>query len=592
MPEDREMSKPLRDLVDITHFTQGVSAKIHGILDEAEVYRTVKREFAKSKRYDASVLLLTDDGSGLVIAETSMSADKRRVAEKAARRSLKGFKIDLSKSNTYSQVVREGKTLQVNVGNIIGELFPRPLAKVISKTAGYDQKDSILTPLKRHGKTIGALAMSSTQLFQYFVPSVRSLAQHISAALELADEYADRKEAEEALKESEEKYRTLVEQTPDVIYSMDGSGNIISVNEAIKSMFGFEPEEVVGRNFVEFAAEEVRSQAIADRRQLLSGGRLTTETTMIDKEGKRHDVEYSSVPIVKDGQVVGTQGIVRDITERKKAAEEISSCQNRIESLINSSSDLIFLKDSKFRYLVANEVHEKVFNVKVKDIIGKTDFDFMPRQVARGCRRSDMEALKRGFISQEERVGEKFFEVIKQRVVDAEGGVVGIAAIIRDITRRKEAEEALRETQKRLWEQNLLLEDRNVALKELMAQVKGEKQRIEDQIQTNVQQLLLPLLGRLRERGSTLERTYVDLLEENLKELTSPFGSRISSGMHGLTQREVQICNMIRGGLTSKQIGRLLKVSHRTAEAHRNNIRKKLGLKDRPVNLATYLRTL
>ena len=61
--QDEQINEPLRDLMEIIHFTENVSAKIHGVLDEAEVYRTVKEEFAKSKRYNVSVFLLTDDGT-------------------------------------------------------------------------------------------------------------------------------------------------------------------------------------------------------------------------------------------------------------------------------------------------------------------------------------------------------------------------------------------------------------------------------------------------------------------------------------------------------------------------------------------------
>ena len=91
-------------------------------------------------------------------------------------------------------------------------MFPRPLAHLISKTMGYEKTPSILTPLKRHGKIIGALAISSTDLAEHFIPSVRNLAQHISNALELADEYAERKRAEEELRKYRDHLEELVEE--------------------------------------------------------------------------------------------------------------------------------------------------------------------------------------------------------------------------------------------------------------------------------------------------------------------------------------------------------------------------------------------
>lgn len=197
MEEWDQAVKPLHDLLEMIRFAENVAAKIHGILDEAEIYTTVKEEFAESKRFTASIVLLTDDGSQLRFVEGLMPPEKVKAGENAAGLQLGEYKIHLNKSSIYSQVVREGKTVQVNVGDIVRELFPQPVAHLISEIMGYKKKPSILTPLKRHGKIIGALAISSADLAEHFIPSVRNLAQHISTALELADEYAQRKRLEE-----------------------------------------------------------------------------------------------------------------------------------------------------------------------------------------------------------------------------------------------------------------------------------------------------------------------------------------------------------------------------------------------------------
>ncbi|GAI57783.1 unnamed protein product, partial [marine sediment metagenome] len=153
--ERKRVGEELSNLIEIIQFTERVSAKIHGLQDAAEIYMTVKEEFAQSIQYAASILLLTDDDSSLRIAEASLSSAKVEAGEKATGLRMKGYNIDLKKSGIYRQVVREGKTIQVNVRDIIGELFPRPLAHLISKTMGYEKKSSILTPLKRHGKIVG-----------------------------------------------------------------------------------------------------------------------------------------------------------------------------------------------------------------------------------------------------------------------------------------------------------------------------------------------------------------------------------------------------------------------------------------------------
>jgi len=163
---------------------------------------------------------------------------------------------------------------------------------------------------------------------------------------------------------------------------------------------------------------------------------------------------------------------------------------------------------------------------------------------------------------------------------------------IRDITRRKKAEKALRESDEKLREQNLLLEQKNIALRELMGQNRDEKGRIEKQVKANIDHLLMPVIGKLKGTGDLRTRQYTALLEANLKEITSGFGSGISSPLLNLTPKEIDVCNMIRNGFGTKQISEALHISPRTIETHRNSIRKKLAISGKEVNLATYLKYL
>ena len=125
-----------------------------------------------------------------------------------------------------------------------------------------------------------------------------------------------------------------------------------------------------------------------------------------------------------------------------------------------------------------------------------------------------------------------------------------------------------------------------------MEQVRLEKERIEEQVLANVDHSLLPLLTKMKEQSSQLEEIYIKLLEENLNRLTSSFGRDISRKVLGLTQKEIEICSMITSGLTSKEIAHILNVSYRTVDTHRANIRKKLEIKNKKVNIITYLKNL
>ena len=197
-----------------------------------------------------------------------------------------------------------------------------------------------------------------TEPFGYIHKPIGEKELHSSIEIALYKHGMERK-----LRESEERYRNLVEMMSDVIYSLDKEGKITSVNKAIKTMFGFEPEEVIGRNFTEFAIKEAVEKAREDFKQIREGKSITSETTMIDKKGKLHNVESSSTPMIKDGKVVGSQGIVRDITDRKQMEKE----RERLQAQLVQSE-----KMAGIGTLTSGIAHE--FNNLLQIVRGHTEF--------------------------------------------------------------------------------------------------------------------------------------------------------------------------------------------------------------------------
>ena len=160
----------------------------------------------------------------------------------------------------------------------------------------------------------------------------------------------------------------------------------------------------------------------------------------------------------------------------------------------------------------------------------------------------------------------------------------------RDITERKKAEAELKKSEQELCKDKLLVEQKNLALAELLEHMERTKNKTKEDIAINVEEFITPILKKLKIKGALPK--YIKLLEHHLKELTSSFGRKITQRSTRLSSREIEICDLIKGGLSSKEISELLNVSYQTIDKHRRNIRKKLAIAKKKVNLTSFLQKL
>ena len=159
-----------------------------------------------------------------------------------------------------------------------------------------------------------------------------------------------------------------------------------------------------------------------------------------------------------------------------------------------------------------------------------------------------------------------------------------------DVTERKQAEQALVEREIELEIKTKNLEEANIALKVLLKKRDEDKTDLEERVLLNVKERIIPYLEGLKKSGlDEKQKIYVGIIELNLNDIISSFSHRLSSRYLNLTPTEIQIANLLRQGKTNKEIGELLNSSPRTVAFHRENIRKKLGLKNKKTNLKTYL---
>jgi DNA-binding CsgD family transcriptional regulator len=147
-----------------------------------------------------------------------------------------------------------------------------------------------------------------------------------------------------------------------------------------------------------------------------------------------------------------------------------------------------------------------------------------------------------------------------------------------------------RETEKSLLKREVKLEAANIALKVLLERVEGSRSKLEEQILANINELVMPYLERLKRRiKDEKSLAYISIIEDNINEITSPFGSYLTSKFSKLSPTELEVAKLIMQGKTTKGIADVLNTATSTIDFHRTNIRKKIGINRDPVSLRTYL---
>jgi PAS domain S-box-containing protein len=158
-----------------------------------------------------------------------------------------------------------------------------------------------------------------------------------------------------------------------------------------------------------------------------------------------------------------------------------------------------------------------------------------------------------------------------------------------DITELLDLQEELDSSRKELAVQKKALEEKNAALKELITHIELDKKDFKERVIANIDQVILPSLDKIKLNEGNVAQ--IGQLRRDLEDLTSSFGIKVTERKVNLTPREIEICNLVKNGLSSKEISRMLKIALHTVEKHRRTARKKLGLTSKGINLQTHLNT-
>jgi PAS domain S-box-containing protein len=186
-------------------------------------------------------------------------------------------------------------------------------------------------------------------------------------------ENPERKRMEEALREREVTIRNMAEQLEDVLFATDDSGFITFVSPSALQMFGWEPEEMVGRSFIEFLPESEIPGAVAQFKDALASGRKTRNLSFVmkRKDESTFPDEVNSSVIWKDGRTAGKAGMIRDITERKRAEEALKESEERYRNQVEAINDVAYAIGSNGEFTYISPVVRTLLGYEPDEITGR-----------------------------------------------------------------------------------------------------------------------------------------------------------------------------------------------------------------------------
>jgi PAS domain S-box-containing protein len=283
-----------------------------------------------------------------------------------------------------------------------------------------------------------------------------------------------------------------------------------------------------------------------------------------------------------------------EIAERKLAEEMARESEARWHTLIENAPDIISTVDREGRIMFINYAPP---GLTAEDALGTNALDYVMPEHRETVKQSIQRVFQTGVPDSYEIAargprGTTSWYMTRLGPIKHNGEIVAAMLITRDITERKQAEQALREREAELEIKTNSLEEVNTALRVLLRRREEDKAEIEEKVLLNVRELVVPFLERLKKSQlDPKQLSYTDILESNLNDIISPFSRTLSAKYLSLTPKEIQIANLIKQGKSTKDIGELMALSPRTIETHRKSLRKKLGLEKKKSNLRSRLLT-
>ncbi|MEQ8151785.1 MAG: PAS domain S-box protein [Smithellaceae bacterium] len=442
---------------------------------------------------------------------------------------------------------------------------------------------------------------------------INELAEIRRQVVELEKSLTEPRQTAEALHKSEAILRSVFKATPVGIAVMKDRV-FQNANKVWLENLGYSESEVIGRppRILYKDQEEYERVGRELFTNLSEKGLASVQTKFRRKDGAVRDIILTSVPLHPVDLSAGAVVAFEDVTDRKRAKNTLQELERRLVDIVDFLPDATLVRDLQGRIIVWNKAIEDMTGAKAENMLGKGDYEYaLPFY---GKRRPMMIDL---VLKPDKKIERKYDMVIKQQghfliaegwaslkgkrvflwgkaspFCNSKGKIVGSVESVRDITDRKQYEDAINKREKELGNKTCELEDMNAALRVLLKQRESDRKEFEEKILTNIKVLILPHIEQLKMQLRAGEnRRRIDILESNLKEIVSPFARTLSAVYSNLTNREIQIANLIKEEKTTKEITEVLNLSESAVNIHRYRIRQKLNI-DKRQNLRTFFSSL
>ena len=398
------------------------------------------------------------------------------------------------------------------------------------------------------------------------------------------------------MKKGEEWHQFLssaVAQSFDGIAIADLDHKLLYVNSAWAMMHGYNSaEELIGKSIELLHNREQLEKDVKPFMQVVNEkGKNTGEMRHIRKDGIPF-ITLMTTTVLKNAHEtpVAMLSIIKDITMYQQADEMLLESKLKYQNLIESTSDWVWEVDEDGRYTYVSPRIRDLLGYEPEEVVNKTPFDLMPPEEAKRVRKIFATAVARHeTINSLENINlhKKGHPVILETsgapFFDARGKFSGYRGIDRDITERKQ-------TENKLLQQTEKLEETNIALRVILRESEITKDALEQNVLSNIKDLLLPYVTELGSRLLDEEQQFfLGIIKANINEITSSFSRKLKLEFHDLTPREIQVADLIKQGRTNKEIARLLNITASGVDYHRRNLRQKMNIKGKKTNLRSHL---